>query len=151
MTKAKTTKKYCLTETRNSLGLYQIKALRDIPRYNVERGDLGGWIAREDNLSQAGDCWVADNAMVSGNARVFDKARVSGKAWVFDDAWVYGNARVYGDVEVYGNREVSGTSKAPKRKSKPRSDPAPVVSAPVPTLVPVAAKIIGIPRPKSLH
>ena len=59
--------------------LFQIKAL--ISFGNVEEGDLGGFIEKEDNLSQSGNAWV------SGNAEV------------------YGNARVYGDAEVYGNAD----------------------------------------------
>ena len=51
---------------------------------NVKEGDIGGWIEREENLSQYGNAWV------SGNAEV------------------YGDARVYGDAQVYGNAEVSG-------------------------------------------
>lgn len=50
--------------------LFQIKAL--ISFGNVEEGDLGGFIEKEDNLSQSGD------AEVSGNARVYGDAEVSG-------------------------------------------------------------------------
>ena len=32
-------------------GLYHIRALRDIPRYGVKTGDLGGWIQSESNLA----------------------------------------------------------------------------------------------------
>ena len=49
----------------------RIMALRDIPRHGVKAGDLGGWIEKEENLSQNGaDSWVADDAIV------FDKAKV---------------------------------------------------------------------------
>ena len=82
-------KKYELTsETKVFLGktLYRIKAL--VQFGNVNAGDLGGWIEKEENLSQSGNAWVYGNAEVSGDARV------SG------DAEVYGNARVYGNAEV---------------------------------------------------
>lgn len=82
-------KKYELTsETKVFLGktLYRIKAL--VQFGNVNAGDLGGWIEKEENLSQSGNAWVSDDAEVSGNA------------WVYGDAEVYGNARVYGDAEV---------------------------------------------------
>ena len=82
-------KKYELTsETKVFLGktLYRIKAL--VQFGNVNAGDLGGWIEKEENLSQSGNAWVYGDARVSGNAEVSGNARVSG------DARVYGNAEV---------------------------------------------------------
>ena len=80
--------------------LFQIKAL--ISFGDVEAGELGGYIEKEENLSQAGDAWVADNARVTGDARVTGNARVT------DDAWVAGDARVAGDAWVAGNARVAG-------------------------------------------
>ena len=48
--------------------LFRIKALIDIERYGVKACYLGGWVEKEDNLSQTGDAWVCGNAQVSGNA-----------------------------------------------------------------------------------
>ena len=48
----------------------QIRAIRRIPLYDVEEGDVGGWIESEENLSHDGDCWVKDDAVVYGNALV---------------------------------------------------------------------------------
>jgi len=108
--------------------LYQIRALRDFGEVN--KGELGGFIEKEDNLSHTGDCWVYNfgkiygNAIVSGdaevydnakvygdaevydNAKVFEDARVFGNAKVFEDARVYGGAKVFDNAEVYGNAEV---------------------------------------------
>ena len=56
--------------------LFQIRAL--ISFGNVEEGDLGGFIEKEDNLSQSGNAWVFGDARVSGNAWVSGDARVSG-------------------------------------------------------------------------
>jgi YdcK Beta solenoid repeat len=96
--------KYKLTENTKTLEngtiLYQIQALKDFD--NIEAGDLGGWIEKESNLSQWGNCWVY------GNARVFGDAWVYGDAQVFGDATVYGDAQVSGDAQVYGNAWVSG-------------------------------------------
>ena len=121
-------KKYRLTKTTkiavNGTQLYQIEAVKDF--LNVKKGDLGGYISSEKNLSQDGDAWVSGdawvfgnawvdgnarvsgNVRVSGNAWVYGNARVSGDAWVFGDALVYGNARVFGDAWVYGNAMVFG-------------------------------------------
>lgn len=85
-------KKYILTETtkeRFGVTLYQIKAVRQFG--NVEEGDLGGWVEKEENLSHAGNAWVYGDAWISDNA------------WVYGDARVYGNARVYGEAWVHGD------------------------------------------------
>jgi carbonic anhydrase/acetyltransferase-like protein (isoleucine patch superfamily) len=94
-------RKYKLTEELNEGGFYRIKALRDIPRFNVKSGDLGGWVESEENLSQEDDCWISEEALVSGNARVYENALVSGEAWVYADARVYGNARISGEAWIY--------------------------------------------------
>ena len=106
-------KKYKLTEeTINVDGrtLYRIEALKDFDV--VEKGDKGGFIENESNLSQSGDCWVygnakvSDNAMVCGNAKVYGNARVYGNALVCDNAQVRDNAVVYDNAQVYGNAKV---------------------------------------------
>ena len=107
--------KYRLTEETkviNGHTLHRIEALKDFG--GVKKGELGGWIEKEDNLSQNGKCWICDKAKVYGNAKVFDDAWVYGEAEVHDNAeicdyaHVYGNAEVYGDSKVYGNADVKG-------------------------------------------
>ena len=83
--------------------LFQIKAL--VSFRNVEKGDLGGWIEKEENLSQEGNAWVYGNAEVHGNARVYGNAEVYGNAWVSGNAEVSGNARVSDNAEVSGNAD----------------------------------------------
>ena len=95
-------KKYKLTEETinvNGKTLYRIKSLKDFG--NVKKGDKGGFIENEENLSQRGDCWVYDNAKVYNNAKVFDYADIYGNAEIFGNAIVGGNARVYGNAKVY--------------------------------------------------
>ena len=60
--------------------LFRIKAL--ISFGDVEEGETGGWIEKEENLEQS-----------------------SGNAWVYGDAEVSGNARVSGNAEVYGDAD----------------------------------------------
>ncbi|HFZ9544317.1 TPA: hypothetical protein ACGMAH_001513 [Streptococcus agalactiae] len=99
--------------------LFRIKAL--ISFKDIRKGEIGGYVEAERNLSQSGnawvtgnawvcdDAWVSGNARVTGNARVSDNAWVSGNAcvtgnaWVCDDAWVSGNAWVTGNAWVSGN------------------------------------------------
>ena len=72
-------KKYELTEETSEvagLTLHRIKAVAALN--NISAGELGGFIEKEENLSQYGN------------------------------AWVYGNAKVYGDAEVCGNAEIRG-------------------------------------------
>ena len=45
--------------------LYRIKALKDFS--DVKKGDFGGYVQQESNLSQFGNSWIYDNAWVFGN------------------------------------------------------------------------------------
>ena len=57
--------------------LFRIKATRDIPVLGVKKGDLGGLVEKESNLSQDGDAWVYGNARVFGDARCLEEARAA--------------------------------------------------------------------------
>ncbi len=72
--------------------LYRIKALKEFN--NVELGELGGYIEKEENLSHYGHCWVY------GDARVFEEARVYHNACVMDSSSVYGHAHIYGGATL---------------------------------------------------
>ena len=107
-------KKYKLTEEIIKVDdsiLYRIEALRDFS--DVKKGDKGGFVEKEENLSQDGDCWVYDDAKVFGNAEVYydaivrDNAIVRGKARVCQNAEIRGNARIYDNALVRGNAIVS--------------------------------------------
>ena len=76
--------------------LFRIKALIEFG--NVKAGELGGFVEKEENLSQDGNAWVYDNACVCGNARVYDNACVCGNACVYGDA---GYATVHGFGSEY--------------------------------------------------
>ena len=88
-------KKYKLTdETINLRGitLYRIEALTDF--CDVKRGDKGGFVESEKNLSQEGNCWIYDDWCVYENTIVTDNAQV------YDDANIHGNVHLCGDVDV---------------------------------------------------
>ena len=96
----------------NSFGI-KLFRIRSLVAFGcVKAGEQGGYIEKEDNLSQIGNAWVSgnaevsDNAWVYGNAHVSGDAKVSGYARVSGYAWVYGYAKVYGCACVYGNAEV---------------------------------------------
>ena len=63
------TKKYELVGPPNEYGLYRIRALRDIVK-TIEKGDLGGLVEGEHNLSHEGDCWIDYGARVGGSDRM---------------------------------------------------------------------------------
>jgi len=101
--------------------LHQIISLRDFG--NVKKGEIGGWIEKESNLSHQGKCWVSENGHVSGNGRVSENGHVSGngrvseKGWVFGNGWVYGSTHICGDVclkEVICSRFTFKTDKQVK-------------------------------------
>ena len=111
-------KKYKLTdETINVIGrtIYRIEALIDFN--DVKKGDKGGFIENEDNLSHDGNCWVYsnakvfENANVFGNAKVYGNAKVCGAAEVYGEAWVYGDAKIFDNAKVYGAAEVFDNAK----------------------------------------
>lgn len=105
-------KKYKLTdETTIALGvtLYRIEALIDFA--DVKKGDKGGFVESEENLSQNGDCWVYGDAKVFDRAKVFEDAKVYSKAEVCGEAEVYGNSEICDNAYVGDNAEICGNTK----------------------------------------
>jgi len=107
--------------------LYRIQALKNFS--NVNKGDLGGYIESEDNLSHFGTSWiyhkeamVFENAAIYEDAKIIEEAIISGNAWIFGNAQVAGrslifeNAKIYGDTKVLvgitlsGNVRICGTT-----------------------------------------
>ena len=109
--------KYELTEetvkTPQGTILHRIRALKDFvcQDFQVRKGDLGGYVESEKNLSQEDNCWVSGNAWVYGTALVFGDALVFGNAWVYGTARVFGGAWVSGYALVSGNARVFGTAR----------------------------------------
>ena len=132
--KEKKNKKFKLTKNEIFYGgkrLFQIQAIRDFKnaRYEeldidsmyqrtngkygyIHEGDLGGYVEKEDNLSQDGNAWVSQNAKVYDNARIFGDAFVAGNANIYGDSQIYDNACVYGDASIFnGKSRVCGNAK----------------------------------------
>ena len=127
-------KKYEITNESKVFRVYdryvRVFRIRSLKYFgDVKKGDLGGWIESEDNLSYDGNCWIyddgivcnharvdrnakiRDNALVEVNAVITDSAKVYGHASVSYNAWVSSNAEVYDYAKIYGNCTVSGKSK----------------------------------------
>ncbi len=119
----------------NGRTLYRIRALKDFwtaPKEMIHKGDLGGYVESENNLSQEGYCWIRNNAKVYDNAKVLDdaviykhaeifgyavirknaqvndNAQICGAAEVFHNAKIYGNAVVTGKAQIYNNAQIHG-------------------------------------------
>lgn len=95
--------KYCLTNNTIYIAgnrLYQIKALKDFGK--VKKGDLGGYIASEDNLSQTGNCWVFQNA------KVLENAEIRGNISMYDNSMVSGNSICDGNIYLCDNCRITG-------------------------------------------
>lgn len=113
--------------------LWKIKAKKDFA--NIKKGDIGGYIQSDDNLSHEGNAWVGGpygrvfgHAQVSDNAQVLDDAAVYGyaevahdaivsdHASVYDHALVFENAKVCGDVRVCGQARIRGNALLSKQR-----------------------------------
>lgn len=92
--------------------MYRVVALRNIPKHNINVGDIGGWVEGEHNLSQEGDCWVDYEAKafkdskLQDNAVITDRAELFGTAIVMDNAVVGDRAKIYGRSVISGNAEI---------------------------------------------
>lgn len=91
---------------------YFNKTLKRIRR--ISDGLLGGWIEKEENLSQSGNCFIYNNAKVYDNARICGDASIYGNAKVYanskihDNAIVCGNAVIHGNAKIYDNAKIYG-------------------------------------------
>lgn len=104
-------KKYELTEETMEISggkfLHRIKALKDFD--NVKKGDLGGLIESEKNLSQEGTCWIYDHAVVYENAEIRDSAVVKGVSLINGNAVAKDHALVV-DSMMHDNSVVKDNS-----------------------------------------
>ena len=106
-----TDKKYKLTDECITIGdkkLYRIESLKDFAF--IKKGDKGGFVESEENLSQVGSCWIYNDTKVCGNAWVYGDAKVFGDAEIYDNVRVYGNAEVFGNVYIKGDADISSIS-----------------------------------------
>lgn len=91
-----------------TMGGVTLTRIRRIPR-----GEKGGYVETEANLSQDGACFIHGDSTVSGAARVEEDAQIYGT--VSGHATVRGSAQIHGRVEghavVEGRATVSGTVK----------------------------------------
>lgn len=105
-------------ELKDGRKLYQIRALREIQNermiVSIKKGELGGYVESEKNLSQEGNSWICQSARVYENALVKDgslvgnKVIVRGNAAIEDDAYV--RAMSIGKTIIEDNARIGGIS-----------------------------------------
>ena len=75
-----------ISKTFRGKTIYRIEALKDFA--DVKIGDLGGWVERELNLSDKGNCWIYDNSIIGGFANVCDHAEIGGNSKIKDNVTI---------------------------------------------------------------
>ena len=103
-------KKYELIETVYRF-FYRIKALKDFQLITgeiVKKGDLGGVVNGEHNLSQEGNCWIEFEARAFDNSTVSGNAVMKGNSWAKDNSIVSGNAVMKDHSCAKGDSRISG-------------------------------------------
>lgn len=113
-------RKYELTDQKIILNGHELRRIRAVRDFDlVEKGDLGGYVESEENLSHDGDCWiygnaavfehgwVRENAIISNHAVVRGNAIVRGNAWIGESFTIEGDAIIAGDVKIIGRGHMS--------------------------------------------
>ncbi|AJD93232.1 hypothetical protein JMA_39140 (plasmid) [Jeotgalibacillus malaysiensis] len=96
-------KKYSMMKV--SPNYYQITALIDIPKWGVKAGDRGGFIEKEENLSQDGDGWVGHGCSVEGGSHVkhglvSNRSTLTGRVTLTNGE--VRNSKLDGEIQVNG-------------------------------------------------
>ena len=101
--------------------LHRIKALKDFR--NVRKGDIGGYVQKEKNLSQEGNCWIYDNAKAMDSSRIYDNSEMHDNSVmhensimfdnseIHDSSIMHDNCRMYNDSRMYGDGELNNKAK----------------------------------------
>jgi hypothetical protein len=76
--------------------LWRLKAIRSFG--DVKKGQLGGHVENDYNLSHNGSCWLYNGAWC------FDQAKIEGDARVLIGSYINNDARLYGSATVKGGR-----------------------------------------------
>lgn len=113
--------KIAYNSNNEEITLYQIRALRDftcpfklspddeiLDQTLVKKGELGGYVEKEENLSHEGGCWIFEDAEVRDSGRVEGNARLVGRSLVRDNAIVKGYSCLSASAYVWGNAVLDG-------------------------------------------
>jgi hypothetical protein len=86
-----TNKKYELFQDdwAKEMSLYRIRAIRDFD--DIKKGEIGGFVEGEHNLSHDGGCWILEPAQVVGSSHVSGNARIAGPVRLNDGIHISGD------------------------------------------------------------
>lgn len=108
-------KKYEFTD---GILFHRIRALKDFG--DVKKGDFGGCIESEDNLSHEGNCWIYWGGIVMEHAAVLDDALImdngllrhyaiaSDKSLLCDNSQIWNYGSIHGTAKLCGNGWIMG-------------------------------------------
>ena len=80
--------------------LHRIRALRDFG--DVKKGDLGGYVENDYNLSHEGNCWIYNNGKAMDNSRLYDDSAMYNNSEMHDNSAMYGDSELNNKVKLYG-------------------------------------------------
>ena len=114
-------KKYELTDETKIIKTEEcnivLHRIRSLSNFNdVKKGDLGGWVEKEENLAHYGNCWVYGDACIYGGAMIVDNAivqndaTVCGRAIIKEDSSIKDSARIAGYVHIGGKAVIRGNA-----------------------------------------
>ena len=92
-----------------SKSMYRIRALKDFS--DVKKGNLGGYVESEENLSQTGNCWIYDGSIVGLGAKIVEDAVVKGYSNVIEHSRISNNAIVEKDSVIKGGSSIKFNSR----------------------------------------
>ena len=81
--------------------LHRIRALRDFG--DIKKGDIGGFVENENNLSHKGNCWIYDDAKAMDDSIMYDNSRIYDKSELHDDSIMHNYTRMYDYSELHNN------------------------------------------------
>lgn len=99
----------------------RIQAIRNIEDKDgnivAKKGEKGGFVQSQNNLSVFGGAWVKDEAVICDEAVVYQDGLAAERALVFHYGSVSGHAKVLGDSCLFEKGVISGMAQM-KGKSK---------------------------------
>lgn len=69
----------------------------------IKKGELGGWVEYEGNLSEYDKCWIFEESIVCDNGQVCDNATVCQDSIVCGNAVIIDNAVICRGSLIFGN------------------------------------------------
>ena len=79
---------------KNGTVVKRIQALKHFSSSDIKKGDLGGYIESEENLSQDNNCWVYKTSIVYGKTKIIDNANIKPQVSINCDMTIGGDSYI---------------------------------------------------------